>query len=203
MGDGRKRALRVYFDGKLRLDSHAAKITSDAGLLPFRELDEAFRLTEAASVMFSDPRRGKNAQHRLLAMLRQAVYKRLAGYEDVSADHAPGEADQDRGKGGPARPIRDVPTGRGGRATRFVRSYPEAHPALRRTAAVGAACLRRRLNERSAIGGGKGSECAEDEPESSTPGWQGQGRQVGAVKRLDSRGEESFSLGSSGIVTVR
>jgi len=40
MGDRRKQALRVQFDGKLKLEFHAAKITSDAGLLPFRELDE-------------------------------------------------------------------------------------------------------------------------------------------------------------------
>jgi hypothetical protein len=45
---------------------------------------EAFRLTEAASVMFSDSHRGKNKQHTLLAMLRQAVYGRLAGYEDFN-----------------------------------------------------------------------------------------------------------------------
>jgi hypothetical protein len=83
MGDRRKRALRVQFNGKLGLEFHGARITSDAGLLPFRELDEAFRLTEAASVMFSDSRRGKNTQHTLLAMSRQAVYGRLAGYEDV------------------------------------------------------------------------------------------------------------------------
>ncbi len=84
MGDRRRRALRVQFDGRLRLEFHGAKITSEAGLLPFRELDEAFRLTEAASVMFSDFRRGKNTQHTLLAMLRQSVYGRLAGYEDVN-----------------------------------------------------------------------------------------------------------------------
>ena len=46
MGDRRKRALRIQFDGKLRREFHGAKITSDAGLLLFRELDEAFRLTE-------------------------------------------------------------------------------------------------------------------------------------------------------------
>jgi len=84
MGDRRKRALRVQYDGKLRLEFHGAKITSDAGLLPFRELDEAFRLTEAASVMFSESRRGKNTQHTLLALLRRVVYGRLAGYEDVN-----------------------------------------------------------------------------------------------------------------------
>ncbi len=84
MGHGRKRGLRVQFDGKLRLEFHGAKVTSDAGLLAFRELDEAFRLTERASVMLSDPRMGKNSQHTMLAMLRQAVYGRLAGCEDVN-----------------------------------------------------------------------------------------------------------------------
>ena len=77
MGDRRKQALRVQFDGKLKLAFHGAKITSDAGLLAFRELDEAFRLTERGSAVPSDPRHGKNTQHTLLAMLRQSVYGRL------------------------------------------------------------------------------------------------------------------------------
>ncbi len=84
MGDRRKQALRVQFDGKLKLEFHGAKITSDAGLLTFRELDEAFRLTEKGSLVLSDCRRGKNTQHTMLAMLRQGVYGRLAGYEDVN-----------------------------------------------------------------------------------------------------------------------
>jgi hypothetical protein len=53
-------------------------------LLAFRELDEAFRLTENASAVLSDPRHGKNTQHTQLAMLRQSAYGRLAGYEDVN-----------------------------------------------------------------------------------------------------------------------
>ncbi len=84
MGDRRKRALRVQFDGKLRLEFHGANITSDAGLLAFRELDEAFRLTEKGSTVLSDPRQGKNTQHTMLALTRQGVYGRLAGYEDVN-----------------------------------------------------------------------------------------------------------------------
>ncbi len=84
MGDRRKQALRVQFDGKLKLEFHGAKITSDAGLIAFRELDEAFRLTEKGSTLLSDPRPGKNTQHTMLAMLRQGVYGRLAGYEDVN-----------------------------------------------------------------------------------------------------------------------
>jgi len=84
MGDIRKQALRVQFDGKLKLEFHGANVTSDAGLLAFRELDEAFRLTEKGSTLLSDCRRGKNTQHTMLAMLRQSVYGRLAGYEDVN-----------------------------------------------------------------------------------------------------------------------
>jgi hypothetical protein len=60
------------------LDLHGAKITSEAGLLAVRELDEAFRLTERGSTMLSDCRRGKTTQHSMLAMLRQAVYGGLA-----------------------------------------------------------------------------------------------------------------------------
>ncbi len=84
MGDRRKRQLRVQFDAKIKLEFHGTKITSDAGLLAFRELDEAFRLTEKASIMLSESRQGKNTQHTMLAMLRQAIYGRLAGYEDVN-----------------------------------------------------------------------------------------------------------------------
>ena len=84
MGDRRKQALRVQFDGKLKLRFHGSSITSDAGLLAFRELDEAFRLTERGSTLLSDCRQGKNTQHTILALLRQGVYGRLAGYEDVN-----------------------------------------------------------------------------------------------------------------------
>ncbi len=63
MGDRRKQALRTQFDSRLRLDFVGAKVTSNGGLVPFRELDEAFRLTENASAALSDPRHGKNTRH--------------------------------------------------------------------------------------------------------------------------------------------
>ena len=53
MGDRRKRALRVQFDREVKLEFRGAAITSDAGLLPVRELDEAFRLTEKGSSVLS------------------------------------------------------------------------------------------------------------------------------------------------------
>ena len=57
MGNRRKQALRVQLDGKLKPGFHGVKITSDACLLAFRDLDEAFRLTEKGSTGLSDQER--------------------------------------------------------------------------------------------------------------------------------------------------
>jgi hypothetical protein len=61
-----------------------AAITSDAGLLAYRELDDALGLTSAAGAALADARTGKNGRHALVGLLRQAVFGRLAGYEDVN-----------------------------------------------------------------------------------------------------------------------
>ena len=45
MGEGKREALRVDFDGQVRLEFHGANVTSDAGLLVYRELDDALGLT--------------------------------------------------------------------------------------------------------------------------------------------------------------
>jgi Transposase DDE domain group 1 len=79
-----KEPLRVAFDRRLKLEFHGARITSDGGLLAYRELDDALGLTAAAASTLAEGRRGKNIRHRLLGLLRQAVYGRLAGYEDVN-----------------------------------------------------------------------------------------------------------------------
>jgi hypothetical protein len=78
------KALRVAFDRRMKLEFHGARITSDAGLLAYRELDDALGLTIVAVSALTEGRRGKNIRHRLLGLLRQAVYGRLAGYEDVN-----------------------------------------------------------------------------------------------------------------------
>jgi hypothetical protein len=59
-------------------------VTSDAGLLAYRELDEALGLSAMAGELLGDARTGKNGRHALIGMLRQSVFGRLAGYEDVN-----------------------------------------------------------------------------------------------------------------------
>ena len=84
MGDSQNDPLRVDFDRQLKLEFHGSTVTSDAGLLAYRELDDALGLTSTAASGLHDTRTGQNTQHGLLALLRQALYSRLAGYEDVN-----------------------------------------------------------------------------------------------------------------------
>ena len=75
---------KLRFDHRIRLEFHGATITSDAGLLACRELDDALGLTETVSECLQETRGGRNVQHRLVGLLRQSVYSRLAGYEDTN-----------------------------------------------------------------------------------------------------------------------
>ena len=78
------RPVRVAFDRRINLQFHGAQITSDGGLLAYRELDDALGLTALAASALGEGRRGRNIRHHLPGLLRQAVYGRLAGYEDVN-----------------------------------------------------------------------------------------------------------------------
>jgi len=84
MGDGEKAPLRLQFNPKVRLEFHGSTITSDAGLLAFRELDDALDLTGIASDYLHDRRTGRNIRHHLVPLLRQSIYSRLAGYDDTN-----------------------------------------------------------------------------------------------------------------------
>jgi len=83
-GEAKAANLRVNFDRRLKLEFHGSVITSDAGLLAFRELDDALGLSDAAGQVLADSRTGKNGRHSLMAQFRQSVFSRLAGYEDVN-----------------------------------------------------------------------------------------------------------------------
>ena len=84
MGDAKMDDLRVGFDSRLKLSFCGSKVTSDAGLLAYRELDEALGLTEIGADVLTDSRLGTNKQHLLVPLLRQSIYSRLAGYDDVN-----------------------------------------------------------------------------------------------------------------------
>jgi hypothetical protein len=83
-GAGEMGAVRLGFDRRVRLEFHGSKISSDGGLLLFRELDEVLGLHDIAGGLLRDTRTGRNRLHTLVSLLRQSVFGRLAGYEDVN-----------------------------------------------------------------------------------------------------------------------
>jgi hypothetical protein len=83
-GESNSASLRVGFDRRLKLQFHGTKLSSDGGLLLFRELDDALGLSQMTSWELRDKRTGKNSRHGMLAMFRQSVFGRVAGYDDVN-----------------------------------------------------------------------------------------------------------------------
>ena len=83
-GESDRSPLRPCFDRRLKLEFHGSRVTFDAGLLTYRELDDTLGLTALAGHILADSRMGKNGWHGVVGLLRQSVYGRLAGYEDVN-----------------------------------------------------------------------------------------------------------------------
>ena len=83
MGESTNPRAKLRFDRRVRLEFHGATITSDAGLLACRELDDALGRRRPDECL-QESRGGRNVQHRLVGLLRQSVYSRLAGYEDTN-----------------------------------------------------------------------------------------------------------------------
>ncbi len=84
MGESKAGVLRLDFDRRLKLEFHGCRITSAAGLLPYRKLDDAVGLSEIAGGVLTDSRRGKNGRHGLVGQFRQSIFGRLGGYDDVN-----------------------------------------------------------------------------------------------------------------------
>ena len=83
-GESRNPICGSIFDRRLKLEFHGSKVTSDAGFIAYRELDDALGLTEVAGGLFQDSRTGKNGWHGMTGQFRQSVFGRLGGYEDVN-----------------------------------------------------------------------------------------------------------------------
>src|ERR1035437_5089697 len=83
-GESESDAARLNFDRRLKLEFHGSSVTSDAGLLAYRELDDVLGLMAIAGQTLADGRTGRNGRHDLIGMLRQSVFGRVAGYEDVN-----------------------------------------------------------------------------------------------------------------------
>ncbi len=84
LGAGSEGGFRLGFDARVRLEFHGSKISSDGGLLLFRELDETLGLHDMAGCLLQDTRTGKNGVHNFVGLLRQSTFGRLAGYPDVN-----------------------------------------------------------------------------------------------------------------------
>jgi hypothetical protein len=83
MGEKQNQPFQLSFNSSLKVDFQGSRVTSDGGLILVRELDERLGFSELIEQRLTDPR-GKNMQLPLADLLRQSVYSRLAGYEDVN-----------------------------------------------------------------------------------------------------------------------
>lgn len=83
-GEGRSGPLRLHFDRSVKLAFRGSAISSGGGLLLHRELDDALGLTDMAADLLADARTGRNGRHAFTRLLRQSIFSRLAGYEDVN-----------------------------------------------------------------------------------------------------------------------
>jgi hypothetical protein len=84
VGEKQNQPFQLSFHPSLKVNFQGSRITSDGGLLLVRELEERLGLSALIAQNIMADRRGKNTQLPLPDLLRQSIYSRLAGYEDVN-----------------------------------------------------------------------------------------------------------------------
>ena len=83
MGESGKQGYQLSFNRFLRVGFQGLRVTSNGGLILVRELDERLGFSELIDEHLTDSR-ANNARFSFADLLRQSVYSRLAGYEDVN-----------------------------------------------------------------------------------------------------------------------
>src|ERR1039457_2760443 len=83
VGEAQNQPFQLSFNSSLKVDFQGSAVTSDGGLVLVRKLDERLGFGELIERHLADAR-GKNTQLPLADLLRQSIYSRLAGYEDVN-----------------------------------------------------------------------------------------------------------------------
>ena len=83
MGETQNQLFQLSFNSSFKVDFQGSRVTSDGGLDLVRELDEGLGFGELIERHLANAS-GKNAQLPLADLLRQLVYSRLAGYEDLN-----------------------------------------------------------------------------------------------------------------------
>ena len=83
MGESQKQGFQLSFNRFLRVAFQGSKVTSDGGLILVRELDERLGFSKLIAQHLTDSR-GMNTKFALADLVRQSVYSRLAGYEDMN-----------------------------------------------------------------------------------------------------------------------
>lgn len=84
MGENESEPFQFTFNGFLKVAFQGSRVTSNAGLILVREMDERLGLAAIGAEHLRDSRHGLNTQFPLPDLLRQSIYSRLAGYEDLN-----------------------------------------------------------------------------------------------------------------------
>jgi hypothetical protein len=84
VGEKQNKPFQLSFNGFLKVDFQGSRVTSDGGLVLVRELDERLGLGKLIDEHLTDTRQGENKKFPLADLVRQSVYSRLAGYEDLN-----------------------------------------------------------------------------------------------------------------------